>query len=486
MTYRVKKLIAFFLTLIMMVNVMPVSVLSEGDINDEENDPIIEVLSKEDKKPNLFMPNGAKGSGDRGSSSNTHEITIHLEEGYEPTNLYVVIQQDGISGIDQWNNAYENKSQFYIEKVESDGQIISALAHANDFKVSVNNNALSGTYDDQKDCTVFLARDSGNGELFVERLCNQYNLNFYNPPSGKVDEKSYTITTDNSNHTTIIDIGEVTSYTYNSVRVEFYNAWSEDVNDEVSFEYYSIKATVNNEIKQSYVNNGKVFSFTEGLDLTSAASDWQFVNGQNEEVDGIEGYVIDEENITTEIVPGTTTKRYVIPLREPKTYSAELKFYNASGTEIDSVDLKNTSTVTAIAKNSSASYTATIESKQYLNSVENILDFGSLSLPEISSFTFSPTKVNDFDNTYILSQAALTESELTARQGKYLIKATALVNCRVKITSAEGLDADYDYYIVASESGEPVGYASFTTGNPVSFTLTDGNNINNTTKFYDH
>ena len=402
----------------------------------------------------------------------SHTANVIIDDGVDFNNLYVVFRQPSIYNDGKFAYSFEkitNEKDSY-----SSGNTLKNPEQEYDPDKETIVSLMYTTNDPANDSWLFSSDSFGIRNNIVYNDNSQYPEN---DPEYLVKIKS------NDKNTTTITISEPPAPTY-SAAIEFFDAWSDSATNDASIDEgtYKVTATVDSNTYTAEITKNGFGEFYNGTEAVTALpaniSSWEFTKDGNS-VNKIGDYVISDP----EIIDGNEayTKVYHFKAQQPNTYKAKTEFFDANNNTVQDVTLTGY-TVVAKGETDDTEYTASL--------INGELTFDPSTLYKVSEFKIKEegtevSRVKDSTGAKYTYVVESYEDDQLGEDHTYKLVFTAVQNCKVNVTSVEGLEEGYDYYILAlNESGEAIGYAPFAVCDDISFTFGAADDaIDNTTTF---
>ena len=233
MKYTMKKTIAFLLTLVMLVNILPVSVLAEQPA--------------EGRRGPLNAP--------ATRASNGYTVEIKVEPGFSwEGHLYFVLKQE------QAGTSQGNYDQYYVGEIATSG----GTSQVSTFTTT---NYQSNPYDGSRPV---IAQAAINANGINQELSPRAPIE-YAPGVRYISDingKAITVSTDNSAQKTTITIGDVPEDTYTVVlRLYNYGSSSPVNGNSLDAEIYTVEATD----AQGYVYTASIIGSSNNVSFSDAS-----------------------------------------------------------------------------------------------------------------------------------------------------------------------------------------------------------------------
>ena len=421
MKYTMKKTIAFLLTLVMLVNILPVSVLAEQP--------------EEGRRGPLNAP------ATRGAASFT--VVTEMESGSEShfTGYYIFVKQFGVNLTVDGN----------ASTVETQAKTPLAVGTENLNVFNFWGNRQTSYHSDAQSTKIYLSPDEYGNTLTELSEGNPQTINGY-PVAVTLSEDAAHIA-----------VGNVLPDTY-TVALKFYqqNSSTPETVTSLGTETYTIEATD---------TEGHVYIAT----ITGSSHNVQFYDASNNPVtslpeiaswsfkkDGVETTTLGAYEITSttpviEKGASVSEKVYVFEARTPRQYTVTLDYLDAQDDTPDTISLNDTYTLVATTTKGE-SLSADINTEGELNPVWSD---GNNYILKAQSFQIQDSQGNPVAGkleNYIITYP----TDMDPDDGVYHILLHEPKQCTVSLVVLGTLSGGYDYYIVAKKNGQAYAYASFT------------------------
>ena len=433
MKYTMKKTLAFLLTLVMLVNILPASVLAEQP--------------EEGRRGPLNAPATRSVQGHSVSVNFGKDVSISDED-----NVYVLVRQIQTVAFSEYD--VRQMMCYQIEKI-SDSSSFPIVFN----NLKVVNNDLYVTFQLNNETTqVFLCSATDLQEYhFAEE-----NLQGVTDYSTSYKSNTVEISVADDKGSSIINIGEVLPNTY-TVELKFYQHDSTEPDSVSSLGEgtYTIEATdAEGHVYHAEITGSNSIQFYDESDtlvfsLPEIAS-WVFKK-DGDATDTLGDYEIASTTPAVENGNSNTEKVYVFEAREPKHYTVTLDYQDSQGNTPDSVTLNDTYTL-VVTTTKNVELTADINTDGTLASAWSD---GKNYILEAKSFQLQDSEGNPVEGkleNYLVTYPTSMDPD----NGIYHISLHEPKTCTASVTVHATLAEDYDYYIVAKKNGRAYAYAQFT------------------------
>ena len=456
MKYTMKKTIAFLLTLVMLVNILPVSVLAEQPAEVRKG------------------PFNLK-SGNADAVIQTVVVNVTADDtSYLPRNLYVLVEQVIAEYYPQPNNPgwkVENAQLFFVEKIEPT---------SNPVPIDLTNKTFvfpySGTnaYDSSAPTNVYLVsvNDAGDANAIGQAYKSNENITVYS--SGHIFSEDVVYLFDSEGTTATINIGEPNK-TY-TVALKFYqqNSSTPETVTSLGTETYTLEATDTEEHVYTATITGSSHNIQfydisdNSVSSLPEITSWSFKK-DGAVTDTLGDYEITSTTPTVENGASVSEKVYVFEARTPRHYTVTLDYLDVQGDTPNTVSLSDTYTLIAITTKGET-LSADIETDGELSSVWSD---GNTYILKAQSFQIQDSQKNPV-NSKLENYIITYPTNMDPDDGVYHILLHEPRPCTVSMTVLGTLPRGYDYYIVAKKNGQAYAYAPFTaaTANPQFVSIT--------------
>ncbi|MBQ6289683.1 MAG: Cna B-type domain-containing protein, partial [Clostridia bacterium] len=435
MKYMMKKTIAFLLTLVMLVNILPVSVLAEQP--------------EEGRRGPLNAPATRSAQGHSVSVNFGRDVYISDED-----NVYVLVRQ--VQTVAFSENDVRQIMCYQIEKVSNSSSFPMVF---NNLKVAYNDN-LYVTYELNNNTTQVL-------------LCSAPDLQEYRFVGDELQGVTDYSTSYNSNTVQIsltddkgsstINIGEVLPNTY-TVELKFYqyNSNEPESVSTLGEGTYTIEATdTEGHVYHAEITGSNSIQFYDESDTLVSSlpeiTSWAFKK-DGDVTDTLGDYEITSITPTVKNGASNTEKVYVFEARVPKHYTVTLDYQDSQGNTPESVTLNDTYTL-AVTTTKDVELTAYINTDGTLSSAWSD---GKNYILKAKSFQLQDSEGNLVDGklgNYLVTYPTNMDPD----NGIYHISLHEPKTCTASVNVQATLTDNYDYYIVAKKNGRAYAYAQFIT-----------------------
>ena len=435
MKYTMKKTIAFLLTLVMLVNILPVSVLAEQP--------------EEGRRGPLNAPATRSAQGHSVSVNFGRDVYISDED-----NVYVLVRQ--VQTVAFSENDVRQIMCYQIEKVSNSSSFPMVF---NNLKVAYNDN-LYVTYELNNNTTQVL-------------LCSAPDLQEYRFVGDELQGVTDYSTSYNSNTVQIsltddkgsstINIGEVLPNTY-TVELKFYqyNSNEPESVSTLGEGTYTIEATdTEGHVYNAEITGSNSIQFYDESDTLVSSlpeiTSWAFKK-DGDVTDTLGDYEITSITPTVKNGASNTEKVYVFEARVPKHYTVTLDYQDSQGNTPESVTLNDTYTL-AVTTTKDVELTAYINTDGTLSSAWSD---GKNYILKAKSFQLQDSEGNPVDGklgNYLVTYPTNMDPD----NGIYHISLHEPKTCTASVNVQATLTDNYDYYIVAKKNGRAYAYAQFIT-----------------------
>ena len=404
-----------------------------------------------------------------------HTVKIKIADGVSwEGHLYVVLKQENISTQEPPYSCV----QYYVEEINKAGNTIS-LTSSTIFKTDTQYGIEEYPFDSLESVEARLAVSAygNNGTINAETPINNPSGVKYHTTENPI--LNYPVSNITSGNTTTITIGSVEP-TPHMVAVS-------GLDDGDTFDQNRVVAKVGETTYHGNVGVSVVFDETGSNTIPDEADE------------GSVKIVANESDVpVTSILSSNSTNEYYI-----------------SGPVLDSTShtYQFTATKKEISYAKCVVQGGTLGNNYYVLASDNnnrVIGFAQLKDGDLSFINESQNK-DIYNNTsfvivkytgdYEPQEVQLTDIETSTscvnnggsmdgltfawntvpKDSYYTINVTRLPTATVNVTSAEGLESGYDYYIVAYDGTTPIGYSQYVSGNDLSFG--DGVSLYATTTF---